>query len=102
MEHAKTANRPFISAYRQRGYVWDGKGQPLIPIHEPLDTRTSPAYMIPAHSFYGFPSALFGTPESYLDLQPIEIPDDVFHRVDIDTEDDLAIARALYQSGQVQ
>ncbi len=101
IELAKTESRPFISAFCHRGYVWDEEEKPLLPITQPLDTRSSSRYLVPSHCFYGFPSPLFGTPESYSSLRPIEVPYDLRHRTDIDTLDDLTLARAIHSSGLV-
>lgn len=102
IELAKTAMRPFISAFRYRGYVWDENGKALLEINKPLDTKTSPVYMVPSHCFYGFSSDLFGTPEAYFSLQPVEVPKDICHCTDIDTMDDLRMARAIHDSGCVR
>ena len=70
VELARVRTRPFISAFRHRGYVWDGAGSPLLPMTAPLSTRTSPQFLVPSHTFYGFPGEVFGTPEARRGLLP--------------------------------
>jgi hypothetical protein len=98
VRQCQAAQRPFVGVTRKRGIVWtETSPVPVIGMNEIADTRRNPHYFELAHLAYGWPVWALRLDESQLAKlsQPLEIPLDWAERIDIDTADDLAHARAV-------
>jgi hypothetical protein len=61
-----------------------------------INTKTNRSYIETAHMFYAYHTSVFGTSHMLDNLQPFEINKTLLNRVDIDTMDDLQLARAIH------
>lgn len=98
VRQCQATKRPFVGVTRQRGVVWSERSpSPVIGAGELADTRQNPHYFELGHLAYCWPTWALSLPEAQLAeiVQPLEIPLDWAERIDIDTPEDLAHARAV-------
>jgi CMP-2-keto-3-deoxyoctulosonic acid synthetase len=88
---------PFICTETHRGSVWNANTSIIYGYGVMANTKTNPVYHTSAHIGYGIPVDMLHEPEYVLANSmrcfPLEL--DNLERIDIDTQDDLKLARAV-------
>lgn len=105
VRQCEATKRPFVGVTRKRGVVWSEQSpSPVIGPGELADTRRNPHYFELGHLAYCWPTWALTLPEPQLAeiVQPLELHLDWAERIDIDTPDDLAQARAVAAAGVVR
>lgn len=105
VRQCEATKRPFVGVTRKRGVVWpEHSPTPVIGAGELADTQRNPHYFELGHLAYCWPTWALTLPEAQLAeiVQPLELHLYWFERIDIDTPDDLAQARAIAAAGAVR
>lgn len=92
--------RPWVAVVRRRGIIWsEFSPVPVIGDGELADTAQNPSYFEPSHLAYVWPSQYLRMPERELAdmVTPLEVRLDWRERIDIDTPEDLELARFVAQ-----
>lgn len=104
VRQCRELQRPFVGVVRKRGIVWsETSPTPILGAGELADTRHNPHYFEPSHLAYCWPTwALRFTERQLAEIvQPLELRLDWAERIDIDTTDDLRLARAVADAGAI-
>jgi hypothetical protein len=97
VNYLKSTKLPFVCVQRHRGMVWSSSGTPVIGHRCTANTKTNPEYWDLAHIGYGVPAWLLHADDRIVSAacNPYEVDLDFAEQIDIDTPDDLALARAV-------
>lgn len=102
VRQCEATKRPFVGVTRKRGVVWsEHSPSPVIGAGALADTRRNPHYFELGHLVYCWPTWALPLSEAQLAeiVQPLELHLDWAERIDVDTPDDLAQARAVAAAG---
>jgi hypothetical protein len=95
MKSVRATGVPFVTVLEERGMLWDDDGRPLLGKGEVADSRHNPNYLRLAHLGYAHPADMW----TVRDLAPAALPLLVslspLERIDIDTPEDLKLARLV-------
>lgn len=92
-----TSDIPLLAVFEHRGWVWNSHKERVVGIDEQyLNTKTSEAFYLPAHCLYAYPTKMLGTALMCANYSLVEIPYTLEHTIDVDTAEDLKMARAAY------
>lgn len=96
---ARSAERQFITAYENQGWVFNQRGEKIHGPHTSSKREGEPYKTICSAFFYA-PVDVLGEPEM-LDFELVTVPNTPEFLIDVDTQDDLEMARAwdCYQNG---
>jgi len=84
----------FMTAYRDRGFVWDENGKRVIGPHTMADTKTNPYYYSICHCLHVYPIEDLGDEARMVTRGILPVKREP-QFLDIDTPDDLRLCQAL-------
>jgi len=97
LNKVKSSDKNLLGVFKRRGWVWNEKYERVIGKGETtLNTKTNAIHFVPAHCYYAYPIEYLGKPIMINDPELIEIEENIFNSIDIDTPQDLQLARAMY------
>jgi spore coat polysaccharide biosynthesis protein SpsF (cytidylyltransferase family) len=96
VNRAFTAENPYCVTRLRRGIVWDEKGRCILGAGETANMKTNPQYHELAHLAYGMATNLITKEEETARrTEPAAFEQTWLDKIDIDTPDDLELARAV-------
>lgn len=102
VDRALVAEHPFVACLEERGLIWDGEGELLLGAGQVADTKNNPRYYRLAHLGYAHPANLWDEKSLAALSRPMPISLLPEERIDIDTPDDLAFARLVFEGRRAQ